>query len=83
MRALRVSGAARRGQSGSHRIPLRCSIIHDSQGSVINDSSNCPACDNEYTYKEMNGTWVCTNCANQWGLRVVPDLDETPSRRDG
>ncbi|WP_446224787.1 hypothetical protein ACTWPB_06535 [Nocardia sp. IBHARD005] len=43
----------------------------------MRDSSNCPACDYEYTYKEMNGTWVCTGCANQWGLSVVPDLDET------
>ncbi|MFD4461273.1 hypothetical protein [Nocardia sp. NPDC058480] len=43
----------------------------------MRDSLNCPACDYEYTYQEMNGTWVCTGCANQWGLSVVPDLDET------
>ncbi|MGY0497010.1 hypothetical protein ACWZHB_00735 [Nocardia sp. FBN12] len=39
----------------------------------MGDWLNCPACDDKHIYKEMNGTWVCTSCANMWGLSVVPD----------
>ncbi|MFC6013109.1 zinc ribbon domain-containing protein YjdM [Nocardia lasii] len=48
----------------------------------MSDSPNpCPACSYEYTY-EMNGMWVCPDCANMWGLSVVPDLEPEPVIRD-
>ncbi|MFJ2667098.1 zinc ribbon domain-containing protein YjdM [Nocardia fluminea] len=47
----------------------------------MSDAPNCPACDYEYTY-EMNGSWVCPDCANTWGMSAVPDLEQAPEIRD-
>ncbi|MFD3596452.1 zinc ribbon domain-containing protein YjdM [Nocardia sp. NPDC058640] len=49
----------------------------------MSEAPNCPACGYEYTYESgKDGMWVCPDCANMWGMSIVPDLKPEPVIRD-